>query len=230
MYDVTFNGTSAAELGILVEERPAIPCPEERLVKTEIPGRDGYFITREGVYEDIAIPVSFAFRTAPDMWMDRFRTAKKWLHGPGELKFRDDSLFYYRVKYITVKDAERQVRRQGRFEAEFVCDPYSYLEEGKKELPVNGTLFNAYDMCCPVYKITGEGMCTLTVNGNMMKADVGQNLTVDTELMVAYRTDGGLANTSVAGDYGKIRLVPGENTISVTPGFTLAVVPNWRCI
>ena len=82
----------------------------------------------------------------------------------------------------------------------------------------------------PVYKITGNGGCTLTVNGKAMKATVGQNLTINTELMIAYRTDGTLQNGKVTGDYEDLYLLEGENQISITKGFDLKVIPNWRCI
>ena len=70
----------------------------------------------------------------------------------------------------------------------------------------------------------------LTVNGKTMKATVGQNLTIDTERMLAYRTDGTLMNTSVTGDYEDLYLQAGENEISITSGFSLKIIPNWRCM
>lgn len=80
----------------------------------------------------------------------------------------------------------------------------------------------------PVYKITGEGNCTLTINGHPVTANVAQNLTIDTDKMVAYREDGTLQNTSVTGDYEDMYLWPGQNAITLTEGFTLTVIPNWR--
>ena len=70
----------------------------------------------------------------------------------------------------------------------------------------------------------------LTVNGNKMTANVGQNLTIDTDLMIAYRTDGTSQNTEVTGEYEDLWLPPGENSVSVTAGFSLTVIPNWRCL
>ena len=70
-------------------------------------------------------------------------------------------------------------------------------------------------------------MCTLMVNGNEMTANVGQNLTIDTDLMMAYRQDGTLQNTAVTGDYEDLYLVPGDNVINITSGFDLKIIPNW---
>ena len=112
----------------------------------------------------------------------------------------------------------------------FICSPFEYIAEGKEFRSPKDVYFNPYDLSHPEYKITGEGICTLTVNGKTMKANIGQNLTINTDLMLAYREDGSIMNTSVTGDYEDLYLKPGENSISVSSGFSLTVKPNWRCI
>ena len=72
-------------------------------------------------------------------------------------------------------------------------------------------------------------MCTLEVNGNRMTANVGQNLTIDTDRMVAYRQDGTLQNTAVTGKYEDLYLTEGEIDIGISTGFDLKIIPNWRC-
>ena len=91
-------------------------------------------------------------------------------------------------------------------------------------------LYNPYYEAHPMYKITGEGVCTLSVNGQEMRANIGQNLTIDTERMIAYRTDGIMNNTAVSGDYQDLYLREGSNQIEITAGFDLKVIPNWRSI
>ena len=92
-----------------------------------------------------------------------------------------------------------------------MCDPFTYIESGTLEYNAQDLKLNPYDISKPVYKITGEGVCTLTVNGNEMTANVGQNLTIDTDLMIAYREDGILQNTAVTGEYENMYLKAGEN-------------------
>ena len=104
-----------------------------------------------------------------------------------------------------------------------------YLQTGTKEQQLSALLNNPGERCWPVYKIAGEGMCTVTVNGKQIKANIGQNLTIDTERKLAYRTDGTMQNTSVSGNYEDMALNPGKNSISVTGGFALTAIPNWRC-
>ena len=62
-----------------------------------------------------------------------------------------------------------------------------------------------------------------------MTANVGQNLIIDTDRMIAYRSDGTLNNTKVSGNYEDLYLKPGENSVEFSGG-TLKVIPNWRCL
>ena len=117
-----------------------------------------------------------------------------------------------------------------RFTATFICHGCQYLVDGAREQGVEDVRYNPYFIAHPIYKITGEGVCYLEVNGNTMKANVGQNLTIDTEGMIAYRADGTLANMKVSGNYEELYLLEGENEISITEGFDLKIIPNWRCL
>ena len=113
----------------------------------------------------------------------------------------------------------------------FTVWPGTYLTDGMQEQTISGSrIDNQFDFCKPIYKISGEGVCTLSVNGKSMTANIGQNLTIDTELMLAYRTDGTLMTTSVNGDYEDLWLSEGENTVTITNGFTLTVIPRWRIL
>lgn len=229
-YDVSFAGKTAKENGLAVVQRPNIPAPQKRYEQITIPGRDGDLYISDGDVEDIKIPVEFNFIGQPEDWFEHFRQAKRWLTGRGKLQLGDDLDFFYKAKKVEIDTAERVCYEIGRFTATFTCDGYNYVERGTAFYDVKDVLHNPYYGCCPIYQITGEGACTLTVNGNTMKANVGQNLTIDTDLMIAYREDGTMMNTKVEGDYRKLRLQEGDNTIQVTAGFGLKVAPNWRCL
>lgn len=228
MYNILYKGVNCSRFGIIPARRPSVPAPEIRVTETEIPGRDGVLVETDGCYGTITIPVEFNYLVPSEKWMDAYRKAKRWLTGSGWLVMEDDQDYMYKVLYVKITDTERTSRRIGKFTAEFTCDPYAYLVSGQQEHSVTDVLYNPYMLSHPVYKITGEGVCTLTVNGNTMSANVGQNITIDTELMIAYREDGTMQNTEVTGDYEKLYLQEGENTITVTSGFEVTVQPNWR--
>ena len=111
-----------------------------------------------------------------------------------------------------------------------MLDPYTYLESGNGLYTAAQITENIYELAKPDYLIEGEGVCTLTVNGNEMTANVGQNLTIDTYREVSYRTDSGANNNiAVSGDYEGLFLPTGSVEISITSGFEL-IRPNWRCV
>lgn len=227
-----FNEKKASEIGLKVKERPSIPAPEENVEFITVPGRDGNLTIRDGTVKDIVINITFTFCTKPELFAETFRKAKKWLMGKGKkrLEFSDDTDFFYQVRNVIIGASERTVRVIGEFTAEFSCCGCQYLIDGAREHKLEEVRYNPYFIAHPVYKIKGEGMCTLNVNGNTLRANVGQNLTVDTELMMSYREDGTLANTEVSGDYENLYLLEGENKIDITDGFELKVIPNWRCL
>lgn len=235
MYDISFNDVRASSIGILPVRRPGVPAPESRFEEITIPGRDGSLISFDGVngeiiYNSITISVEFNFWAKPYRWAEVFRAAKKWIKGSGDLILGDDTSFFYKVLSCKISESERTSLRIGTFTAEFLCDPYLYVKDGQREMGIADVLYNPYALSKPIYLITGEGMCTLTVNEKSMTANVGQNLTINTDLMLAYRKDGTMMNTSVTGDYEDLWLNPGENSITTTSGFSLVVIPNWRCL
>lgn len=230
MYNILFKDMNCEKYKIIPVRRPDIPAPETRVKEYEVEGRDGILVENSGTYKPIKIEIEFNFLTEPETWAEVFRKAKAWLTGSGWLSLEDDQEYMYQVYYCGITDSERTSRRLGRFKAQFVCEPHEYIKEGLQEMEIQDAAYNPYDLCHPTYLITGNGTCTITVNGKAMKATVGQNLTVDTERMIAYRRDGVIMNTAVTGDYEDLYLQPGENDIKITLGFTLKVIPNWRSL
>jgi predicted phage tail component-like protein len=232
MFYFLINGEDSRHHHIVCTRRPDFPAPEPRYTDTQVPGRDGALTEFDGTYSDIAVDVEMNYITNPQNWHAAWREVKRYLLKGGirELRFSDDLAFYYKCKKIVLGTNEREFRHTAAFTATFTLAPYEYLTDGKERYSYQVCAFNRYELCKPIYFITGEGMCTLTVNGNEMTANVGQNLTIDTDLQLAYRTDGTLQNTEVTGNFDELYLLPGENTISVTDGFDLKIQPNWRCL
>lgn len=222
-----FKGKRPEEFGVFLYDLPEIKSANEKYTQTNISGRMGSLITPSGTTPNIEIKCTLSVlneRVVPIM-----RDLKEWLLGQGNLSFTETPDSYYEVLWVNHGDVYREIRKYGRFTVTFICTPYEFEITGKEsfEIPLSGILNNPFQESMPVYKITGEGMCTLTVNGNEMTANVGQNLTIDTRRMSAYRTDGTVMNTSVTGDYDDLHLLHGSNEISVSSGFQLEVIPYW---
>lgn len=230
MFTFEFKDETCEAYHLKVIERPSIPSPQKRRTTTTIAGRDGVLVTSDDTYEPIEITVSIGFYGKPYEWAERFRIGKRWLKGSGNLKFSDDKDYFYKVLYVDIDSAEREVKRIGYFDVTFTCDPYMYSIDGLEKYDASEVLDNSYMLSKPIYKITGEASGTLTVNSNELTFNVADNLTIDTERMIAYREDGTLLNSSVSGDYDTLWLQEGENTISISEGLTLKVIPNWRTL
>ena len=141
----------------------------------------------------------------------------------------DGDHFYYKVKKIDIGTNERLAKRIGKFQVTFTCEGYMYLIEGAETRNLSDTLYNAFEECKPVYEIAGDGVCTLTVNGTEVTANIGGKLVIDTGLKLCYTALKETANRRLTGYYEDLYLKEGENTFSVSPGFTVKIKPNWRC-
>ena len=231
-YDAFINGESFSQNGLFFIRRPNIPAAERDDEFIDIPGRSGALTVSNGCYKDVEVDFELNFMSeTADKWGISRRKANHFLSKAKqkELVFSDDAYFYRKIKGVTIGAIERTSKRIGVLTPRIRLDPFEYLLDGKKEISEYSTIVNQYDEALPVYLITGEGVCNLTVNGNSIQANVGQNLTINIDLQIAYRTDSGaINNTAISGNYEDLKLIPGENTVSITNGFGLKVIPNWR--
>lgn len=227
MYAIIYKGISSSELGIFpVDRRIQIQAPERDVTVTEVPGRDGVLHIDNQRYKAISIPVNFNYKAHEDNVIYVFRNVKKWLRGPGKLKITYDSEYFYKCGNVVISNFKASGRK-GEFTATFDCEPYTYSEEGQYEIKNPTEIYNDGYISKPSYRIVGEGMCTLNVNGNTLTVNVGQEVIINTSLMTAHR-NGINANTTVTGNIEEMVLNEGYNSISITPGFTLYLTPEWR--
>lgn len=201
---------------------------EEVTLKT-IPGRKGTVTVHTGTYSDTTILCHLHIENEFEMIELAYLETKIWLESTKKISFSDNPGVFYKVKKVTVEKMSKSYGRFGTFDVTFVCDPGEYIAEGSNEYQLQEIAFNPYSECCPVYKVSGNGTCILEVNGCKMRANVTKELTIDTELTLAYSGEN-INNTAVSGDYEKIHLKSGKNSISITDSFEIKVVPNWRIL
>lgn len=230
MFDVYINDKSCKEFGILPVRRPNIPAPTKKYKEYDIPGRDGKLYEDTKTYDDIEITIDFNYISDKNKWHDVFRLCKKVFLNAKKLQLYDDIEYYHIIKKIIINTNERISMKIGKFSVTFTLDPYYYKISGSDKYDYEDVIFNNCDISKPIYFIKGEGICYLVVNGSEVKCNVGQNLTINTFLELSYREDGSLQNTSINGDYKDLYLIEGKNEISITEGFDLKIIPNWRCI
>lgn len=232
-YTVTYNGITDKSVGCHAKKRPSVPAPQRRIAVATVPGRDGSYYDATDCFEDIAIQITFSFlKRDRSQWAAQYRAIKKWLLSGdnGDLKFSDDVGYHYRVRSVQITSTDRVTWSIGEVTAVFTCDGYTYLDSGDTPIALQANLQNDYSLSKPIYTITGNGECTLTVNGYSMAATIGGNLTIDTERMLAMQDGSTWVNTTVSGDYENLWLKPGMNYLSATSGFTVMITPQWRCV
>ena len=230
--DIEFNDVLGSSMKIFATNYPSIPAAVEKVNETEIPGRDGALHLRTGTFEQTEIPIEFNYIGKEELWNERWREAKKWLSATNaELRFGDDAEHFYKISKVVLEANQRVSRRIGKFVAKFITkDGLSYMTSGKQQVDHAEVNFNPGIISKPIYIISGEGLCVLTVNGKSMKVNVSDNIVINTELMISYRLDGVSQNIMVSGNYEELYLQEGKNDISITDGFTCKIIPNWRCL
>lgn len=230
--DVEINEILGSSLNVYAKERPNIPVAKKRRNEIIIPGRDGALTESTGEYEPTEFAIEFNYTGKAEEFHERFDRIKKWLSAENcRMILSDDAGWFYKVAYIDIGEMQRPTERIGVFRAMIkTVDGLKYLINGINEHDISEINQNPYLISKPIYKIKGEGICTITVNGKSVKANVGQNLTIDTELMIAYREDGTMNNTAITGDYESLYLPAGNLSITSTSGFDVKIIPNWRCL
>lgn len=227
-YYIIYNDNTNLDVNLNIETRPSKPSPEMEYEIVKVPG--GKILYRERGYNDIEISISFNFisKDATE-WDKDFRIIKKWLLSKinNKLKFSDDLEVYYRVNSVIIYTPERLIRRAGKFTVIFTCEPYVYYDED--EFKLENYLYNDYLISRPIYRIVGEGYITININNKTIKANIGQELIIDTDKGLCFK-EGIINNVALEGKYEDLYLQEGYNTFSWSEGFDIYITPNLRCL
>jgi len=223
-------GTSFSQ-GIHFLDFPKFEYGEEIIESISVLGRAGNLSVRTGRYTDTRITNLIEFESETlEEFEEKAEEIRKWLRKSKKVSYTDKEDKYFVVKNVEIGDVKRKYGLWGNLTFVFVCEPFAYCESANRAIDHSKLLGNPGIFSQPIYLLTGEGSCTLTVNGKSITANVAQNLTIDTERMISYREDGTLQNTAISGNYEDLYLQEGDNKITVSDGFECKVIPRWRCL
>ncbi len=232
MQDIEFNSVRGSMLQIFAKDLITVPAAEPNMEEINLAGRDGTTYKFDGTYKATVIPIAFKlYRSGKIDGM----IAGDWLNNGCQPEIQRSEFLMIANFFIKSAMFHLEIMNELQSESETslliltLSDGLQYLLSGQMEYTSHDVEWNPYLECHPVYKITAEGMCTLSVNGKTMMANVSQNLIIDTDRMIAFRSDGTLNNTKVSGNYEDLYLKPGQNKIECVGG-ELSVIPNWRCL
>lgn len=222
-YQIQYNGSTSADHGAILYDYAKFSGAQKHYNTIAVSGMLGELVSTDDYTSNATINCTFGILNKN--FMETVRDIRRWLRGTGELIISDNPDVYYRVWKINYGDINRELRKYGQFSVDFLCTPYEYALDGKQEY--DSLSYNSYDECKPVYIINGTGKCTLTVNGKTMEVQVDQEITIDTNKMLAYRDPLILQNTLVSGNYEDLWISSGDVSINVSDGFTIKIIPNW---
>ena len=226
---VIINGVSSQALaGLLVTKLPPITKPLQRVLQEEIDGRDGDIITPLG-FSAVDKPLEIALTQNYDV-----DEVINYFNSEGVITFSNEPEKYYRFKIYEQIDFEKLIR----FKTATVnihCQPFKFSTIETEQVfnnPTTFTINNAGNYNArPVITLTGSGNVTVSLNGSNILSiafgDVSQTIIIDSENMNAYGLDNTLLNRLVTGNYDKIRLKTGANTITVSGAVTQTKLKNY---
>lgn len=221
-YDIEYNNATAKGHGVYLYDYAQFSGAEKSYQTSAVGGRLGELVGTDDYKSNLIIQCTFGIIST--QFMSHVTVLKRWLKGTGKLIISDYQDVFYKVWKVDYGDIERELRKFGQFTVSFICTPYQFEKDGL--IPVSDIDYNPYDLCRPIYTITGTGAFTLTVNGNEMTGTVNGSITIDTERMVSYNADGVSQNNVVTGNYEELYIPHGDVSVSVSGG-TLSIIPQW---
>lgn len=221
-YDIEYNNETGKGHGVILYDYAQFSGAEKSYQISAVGGRLGELVGVDDYKSNLVIQCTFGIISP--QFMSHVTVLKRWLKGTGTLVISDHQNVFYKVWKVDYGDIERELRKFGQFTVSFTCTPYQFEKDGL--IPVSDIDYNPYDLCRPIYTITGTGAFTLTVNGNEMTGTVNGSITIDTERMVSHNADGVSQNNVVTGNYEELYIPHGDVSVSVSGG-TLSIIPQW---
>lgn len=226
------QGHKASDFGLIMTKYPIIPAAKKIYNTYTIPGRAGQLVQDTKTKENIVVPVTLvelAEEKTQFQYRDYIRQITRWLNrGSGWLQFSDEQNTRYRVITIQVAESERITPIYGEISMEITIEPYEYVANGFLAKDHTEIKYNGYDLCKPIYYITGNTTGYITVNGVRLAINSIDLLTIDTEKQITFKTvDGEIENQAITGDYKDLWLPTGDVEILATVGINVKVMPRW---
>lgn len=226
------DGIRVSEKDLYYAKMPPIPTPEQDIEHVEIRGRHGSLTKKYG-YKDIPYPIEFyIYEEKP--FRKTFRKVKSFLLNAERLSFADDVEVYYRVKSVRIDEADSDVYKFGRFTVEFTLAPFMYEIDNPVQAITDRTVItNDGYKAEPIITAHCSGTGNIYINDDKVTIkDVNGTITIDSEMMNAYRiSDGYITNLNnhMIGDFPVLR--HGDNVIDFDGDISkIEIIKNWRWV
>lgn len=224
---VIINGVNSNTItGLAINELPPISKPLMRTLIEEIDGRDGDLVTKLGYGAYDKVMTIGLYHTYD---IDKVIA---FFNGSGTIIFSNEPTKVYNFEILDQIDYEKLIN----FKTATItlhCQPFKYpVGETPITLSVGDNIItnlgNIYSK--PLLVISGSGTITVSLDGNqILNIDMTglTTIAIDTVLMEAYDPNTGvLLNRNVTGDYSKLKLEKGTNTLNLGGTITSATITH----
>lgn len=225
MSTITYSGVSSDTLGIMINQVIVPPSSVEEYEMIKIPGRPEPIRSNLKTRSPIMIEVE-----ATIVEENKLRQIYSTFQGTGRLIISTESDKYYNAS-AQVITPDNIARYMNKITLGFECQPFAYaVNNDPVELEISGSaasieIGGGY-YCQPIYRITGSGDITLSVNraSPLTLYNVDGYVTVDTTTMMCHKNGVHVKSS------GKLPfLSPGTNMLSWSSNVTkMEVTKNER--
>lgn len=221
-----FKGVNSEDMNVIVQSMPSDHIVENEVEYIQIPGRDGYLTINQNRKPPIDKYLTIAILPSDKSYQDNI---KKWLTGSGELVLSTEPDVFYEAKVQTVKEYAHYSGTQAEITVYLIfrCQPSKYYLSGKHKVNLTTSpsiLNNLGKISKPIITIHGTGSVSLSINSQLIQADIDGYSTIDSELMESYKDS---TLKIFTGPFPE--LIEGVNEISWTGTVTkVEVIPRWN--
>ena len=143
-YDITLDGVSAEDAGIMFLSSLNLSEPVPRVTVYSVPGRNGDVHIYDGSFKNRTATIDGCLYRE-DFVKSKFAAVNAWLFGTlgyRKLKTDDDPTHYLMARITNGPEIAAKARKVAPFRIKFDCKPQRYLTSG--DLPISVTSYGIY--------------------------------------------------------------------------------------
>ena len=229
---IWFNGKSGDDYHLIVQRYPEVILPLRKNEKVSVPGRNGDILIQQDAFENVSQRYDIYISAEKTRLTPITHKIAEWLCVKGYQRL-EDSYWLDTFRLATFNgglEIENILNRFGRATIEFDCKPQRFYKFGDFFIDVSngGKIQNPSPFTAkPILIVSGSGEATITINDKTLELQDCDGITIDCELMQAYK-NGISMNGTVSGDFFEL---DGESEITWTGGITqIMIKPRWWTI